>query len=119
MKIIFAFGMFTYDSVVLKLREAEREVWTRKNDLLLLECYKICFLWKKKARDVYLRVTDLYVKSRSALPLPSDALLSHPTRPFSFNSSCLCYSHSSSLYHTLGVLTTPYTRCIESSGLQL
>jgi len=55
MRTIFAFGMFTYDGVVLKLREAEREIWTRKNDLLLLECYEICFLWKKKARDVYFK----------------------------------------------------------------
>lgn len=117
---IFAFGIFAHDSVVLKRRKTEREVWTRKNDFLLLECYKICLLWKTNARGVcFLRVTDLYVTSQSALPLPSDALLSHPTRPFSFNSSCLCYSHSSSLYHTLGILTTPYSQCIQPSGLQL
>jgi len=39
MRNIFAFGMFTYDSVVLKCIKTEREVWTRKNDLSLLECY--------------------------------------------------------------------------------
>ena len=39
MRSIFAFGIFTYDSAILKRRKAEREVWTRKNALLLLECY--------------------------------------------------------------------------------
>jgi len=47
--------MFTYDSVVLKRRKTEPEVWTRKNNLSLLECYKICLLWKKKARGVYFK----------------------------------------------------------------
>ena len=71
------FGIHTFDSVILKRNKTEREVWMRKNDLALLESKRYVCCGRRKLVVCILRVTDLYVSSQSALPLPSDA--PHPS----------------------------------------